>query len=542
MAESCAARLTSGNLARCMECTCIRHTELPHTSKLFADLMYYPDRVREFYPHVPFHPESYAAAARQVNLSAEHRAALISALREQNGPSGSLDLLAKPGTVAVVTGQQVGLFSGPAYTIYKALTAARLARELTSAGIPAVPVFWLATEDHDFAEVNHAWVFDADHQPVKLEVAGPALANQPVGEVRLASTPVDRLRDSLRTWPFGADVADRVALAYIPGRTLGQAFAALLRDLLAPFDILQIDPMAPAVRELAAPTIRAALSRAPELKQLLLERNRELNAAGYHAQVHLEDETSLFFLLENGRRVALRKRNGEYLSAEGRFLPEQLMERAARISPNALLRPVVQDSILPTVAYIGGPAELAYLAQAEVLYRALLGRMPVAAPRSGFTIVDARGRKLMNRFRLCLNDFFHGEDALRERISSALVPASLRGTLEETRGAVGHAVDRLKTELAAFDPTLDAAVRKSYNKIAYQLSKIERKAGREMLTRDVRAVQDARYLSNLVYPRKHLQERLYSIIPFLAKHGPGLIHELAESINLNCPDHQLLVA
>ena len=303
-------------------------------------------------------------------------------LRQQNGPGASLDLLAKPGTVAVVTGQQVGMFSGPAYTVYKALTAARLARELTVRGIPAVPVFWLATEDHDFAEVNHTWVFNREHRPVKLEVNGAVASNQPVGEVRLTSIPIDGLRDSLREFPFGAEVTDRVAAAYVPGRTLGEAFGALLRDLLGAFDILQIDPMAPGVRELAAPTIRTALAQAPELKRLVLERNRELNAAGYHAQVHVEDETSFFFLLENGRRIALRKHNGNYVSREAPFSPEELMERADHISPNALLRPVVQDSILPTVAYIGGPAELAYLAQSEVMYRVLLGRMPVAVHRA----------------------------------------------------------------------------------------------------------------------------------------------------------------
>jgi len=525
-----------------MECTCVRQTELPNTSKLFADLVYHPERVRSFYSYIAQDPESYVSSAKQVNLSPERRAALVAALREQNGPSASLDLLAQPGTVAVVTGQQVGLFSGPSYTIYKALTAARLAKELTARGIPAIPVFWLATEDHDFAEVNHTWVFDGKHQPVKLEINGSAVSNQPVGEVRLTSVPVDVLREALREFPFGAEVADRVAMAYIPGRTLGQAFGDLLRDLLSGFDMLQIDPMAPAVRSLAAPTIRAALAQAQELKKLVVERNRELNAAGYHAQVHVEDETSFFFLLENGRRIALRKHNGDYLSPDGRFSPEELMERAEHISPNALLRPVVQDSILPTVAYIGGPAELAYLAQSAVLYRTLLGRMPVAVHRSGFTVVDQRGRKLMHRYQLCLSDFFHGEDALRERVSAALVPGGLRGVVEETRGSLSQAVEKLEAELAAFDPTLDAAVRKSYNKIAYQLSKIERKVGREMLARDERASHDASYLQGLIYPRKHLQERLYSIIPFLAQHGFALINELADNINLHCPDHQLLVA
>jgi len=524
-----------------MECTCIRHTELPHTTKLFADLVYHPERVSAFYPYAPYDPESYVTASRQISLSMERRAALVSVLREQNGPSASLERLAHPGTVAVVTGQQVGLFSGPAYTIYKALTAARLASELTGRGIPAVPVFWLATEDHDFAEVNHAWVFDTEHKAVKLEIDSTTGSNQPVGEIRLGSVPVDDLHAALREFPFGAETADRVAMAYLPGRTMGQAFGALLRDLLGAYDILQIDPMAPAVRELAAPVIRNAIQQAPELKRLVMERNRQLNAAGYHAQVHVEDETSFFFLLENGRRMALRKQNGNYLSQDVRYSPEELMERATRISPNALLRPVVQDFMLPTVAYIGGPAELAYLAQSDVLYRALLGRMPVALHRSGFTVLDRRSRKLLDRYGLCLPDFFHGEAALRERVAAALVPPGLTGVLEQTRSAVGQNVQRLEGELAKFDPTLDTAVRRSYNKIAYQLSKIERKVAREMLARDERASRDASCLNGLIYPDKHLQERFYSIVPLLAKHGPELIGQLYEGIHLECPDHQLLV-
>lgn len=524
-----------------MECSCLRHTELPHTTKLFADLVYHPERVAAFYPYPPNNPESYEAAARQIQLSAERRAALVSELHAQNGPSASLERLAQPGTVVVVTGQQVGLFSGPAYTIYKALTAARLASELTSRGIPAVPVFWLATEDHDFAEVNHAWVFDAAHQPVKLEIDSARESNQPVGEIRLAGVPIEALRVALREFPFGVEAADRVAMAYLPGRTLGEAFGTLLRDLLGAYDILQIDPMAPGVRELAAPVIRKALAQAPELKRLVMERNGQLSAAGYHAQVHVEDETSFFFLLHNGRRVALRKQNGNYVSPEGRFTPEELMERATHISPNALLRPVVQDSMLPTVAYIGGPAELAYLAQAEVLYRALLGRMPVAVHRSGFTVLDRRSRKLLDRYGLCIPDFFHGEVALRERVARALVPPGLANVLEETHNAVGGSVQRLEGELARFDPTLDTAVRRSYNKIAYQLAKIERKVGREMLARDARATHNAACLNGLIYPEKHLQERFYSIIPFLAKHGPELIGQLYEGIHLDCPDHQMLV-
>jgi len=153
-----------------METACIRHTEIPHTSRLFSDFQYHFDRVSRFYAHPPGDPASYAAVASQMRYPPERRAALVAALRTRNPGNASLDLLARPETVAVVTGQQVGLFSGPAYTIYKALTAARLAAQLNSQGIQAVPVFWLATEDHDFAEVNHTFVFDASHRTIPLSV------------------------------------------------------------------------------------------------------------------------------------------------------------------------------------------------------------------------------------------------------------------------------------------------------------------------------------------------------------------------------------
>ncbi len=220
-------------------------------------------------------------------------------------------MLARPGTVAVVTGQQVGLFSGPSYTIYKVLHAVKLAQWLTANGIPAVPVFWLATEDHDFAEVNHAWVFDAAHQPVKLEMRRSSGA-QPVGGVALVAPPVRELRTALEGMPFGEEVADAVEETYRAGSTMGQAFGELLRRLLAAFDVLQVDPMLPEFRELAAPAMRAAVEAAPELTAAVLARNEELAAAGYHAQVHVEEQTS--FVLPAGGRPGVP---GSYKESAG---------------------------------------------------------------------------------------------------------------------------------------------------------------------------------------------------------------------------------
>lgn len=520
--------------------SCVRQTDLPHTSALFADVLYHPERTASFYGHERHDLEAAQATARQIDFSAERRAALVAALRLMNPESPALERLAQPGTVAVMTGQQVGLFSGPAYTIYKALTAAKLAETLTENGVPAVAAFWLATEDHDFAEVSHTWIFDGEHRPSKVEMARTASA-QPVGGVTLSAPPLRELRAGLRGLPFGEETADLVEDAYRSGSSMGKAFGELLRAICKGFDILQVDPMLPAFRELAAPALRSAVDAAPDISERVMERNRELAEAGYHSQVHVENSTSFVFLLESGKRLALRRADRDYILNGRRFSAAELMDRAASLSPNALLRPVVQDSMFPTVAYVGGPAEMAYLAQSQAIYRTILGRMPVPIPRSSFTLVDERSHKLLARYGLGLGDFFHGQEVLHERIASKLVPPALRGKLSDTASTVNTALERLRGEIGAFDPTLTDALDRSARKIRYQLAKMERKVGREALQRDARAARDAASLYGLIFPERHLQERLYSILPFLAKHGLDLASRLYETVQLDCPDHRIVV-
>src|SRR5690242_6060388 len=281
-----------------MESSCVRHKLIPGTSKLFIDYLYHSDRVSRFYAGGGWDAEQVVDAARAMQFPAERRRKLVAALREQNGDSAALATLAQPETVAVVTGQQVGFLSGPAYTVFKALTAVKLAAHLTEQGIPAVPIFWLATEDHDLAEVDHAWVFNSEATPAKISIANTVVNGGPVGDVVLNEIPLADLKAAMAGLPFAAEAIGAVKAAYQPGKTLGTAFRHLIEHILRGLGLLYLDPLAPAIRELGAPLLRDVVERVPEMLDGLHRRNAELETAGYHTQVFVDKDSSLLFLLD----------------------------------------------------------------------------------------------------------------------------------------------------------------------------------------------------------------------------------------------------
>lgn len=519
-----------------MEQQCIRHTELPGATRLFGDLLYHFDRVERFYPHAPYDPDSLTGAAKQIVYPSDRREAMVAALRLSNPDSASLDRLAQPNTVAVVTGQQVGLFGGPLYTIFKALAAVKLSESLCARGTCAVPVFWLATEDHDLAEINQSWAFDSQFSPVSFTTASRNPLNGPVGPTPLRDIPMEALRAALRGMPFADEALALAERSYKDGETFGGAFRKFVEEILRPYGMIYLDPLQPEIRRIAAPFLSRALSLSGDLVRQVQERTRELEAAGYHAQVHLESNASLFFSLDGGRRSVL-KRNGELFND---LTLAALQERPELLSPNALLRPVMQDFLLPTVAYLGGPAELAYFAQSEPLYRTLLGRMPVVAHRASFTLMDHHVAKIARRYGLRLPDVLVPDVDLREKMARRLVPEGVTTQFGSARTAVEAELARLGGALQGFDPGLEKAFARSQAKMLYQLGKMERKTAREAMRRDERATADSRRLHNQIYPHRHMQERMYGILPFLATHGLDLIARVHQAVETGCPDHQVL--
>ncbi len=265
-----------------MNVVCIRHTDLPGSTSLFGDLVYRFDRVSQFYAYPPRLDEA-ANAAASIEYPAERRAALVAALAAQNAGAGAaadehLELLKSPETVVVATGQQVGLFGGPIFSIYKALTAAKYAAELRGRGQPAVAVFWLATEDHDLEEIDHAWVFNGRLEAHRVAAIAESQAGRPVGEVAMSDDPAASLADLLVGLPESQAVAEKVRRFYRSGARFGQAFRDFIRDLLAPYGLITLDPMDPAIRRLAAPFLAKAVEAGPELIDSLLERGENWKA------------------------------------------------------------------------------------------------------------------------------------------------------------------------------------------------------------------------------------------------------------------------
>lgn len=506
---------------------CIRHTDLPGTSRLFADYLYDFPRVAAWYEHDPSNGSSLERAARQIDYPRERRAQVASALAALNGPSEALHLFSQPSTVAVLTGQQVGLYGGPVYTLYKALTAVSVARQLNANGIPAVPIFWCATEDHDVEEVRSALFFEK-------QVSVDAHTDQhPAGQHALPVLP---------ELPVNGEMRSLLAKHYAEGQTFGSAFLGLLREILAPYGLLFADPLHPALRQTASPFLAEAARQAPTLTAKILARNQDLVSHGYHAQVHFEaGQTSLFFLMEDGKRQQLKFDGGRFHAGQRSWTPEELSAFGAALSPSALLRPVWQDWMFPTVAMVGGPGELAYFAQSEVIYRAMLGRMPVMLPRAFFTIVDAKSASLAARYRLPFAALLRPEADVELAVSQRLIPPPLLATLDESERRIERAFADLEQQLNAFDPTLVAASRKSQAKIRYQFDKNKRKIVNEVFRKSEQAQRHAEYLSHRLSPGGHLQERSYSLAAMLNEFGMDFPALILDNIHFGCHDHHVLL-
>lgn len=533
---------------------------IPHQSRLFLDYLKDPEALRKFYPSaVRFHHELQqrvpeVLAAHQVDR--DKVAGALAAMNQRWGAPeetlNNIDTLREADCVAVVSGQQAGLFTGPLYTVYKAIAAVKLAGCLRQRGTKAVPVFWIAAEDHDFVEVAKAEFIGRDCQLKQVEVSTSLhREGQPVGRVVLddsINTVVDELFELLPASEFAEDMKTLVQRAWQPGRGYVESFATMMTSLLGRYGLVFLDPLDPEMKKLAAPLYSAAVRQAPQIATAIEQRSRELESAGYHAQVLATGNSFPLFLHddEGARRALVRVENGKYQAkeAEKQYSIEELAELALaepqRFSPNVTLRAVVQDYLLPTIAYHGGAAEIAYFAQTAEVYRVLQRPATPILPRSSLTMIERHTGRVLERYGLMLADFFEGLEPVTKRVVEEHLGAATARNFTNAEQNVNQELDRLKQELQAIDPTLADALETGRKKINYQLEGLRTRFIRAQMTRDEAAHRQLQRAFDQLYPNKDLQERHINITSLLARHGTYVIEWIYNAINLGSNEHQVV--
>lgn len=526
------------------------------SSPLFRDYLSGSASAAPFYEGGGWNPDTLVARETGEREASQIHARVATALARQQRERGAeeaakaAESLAQPGAIAVVTGQQPVLFGGPLYVLYKALAAIRVAqrlRERRETGPPVVPVFWVASDDHDFAELRSIGVLDeagALHA-VRYEPSDEPLG-RPAHAIALDETLEGLLASLAGLLPAGAhrdEVMSLLARCYRPGRSLSSAFAELLSALLP--GLVVLDPSDPEIKELAVPVLRRELLESSPTSRLAAEVGRQLLGAGYHQQVPVRPGfLNLFVVLEERRRALSFDDGTVEIRGLGRTLP---VDEAARMldrspgdwSPGVLLRPLTQDALLPTAAYVGGPAEIAYHAQIGPAYQHFGLRRPILVPRPSLTLVEPAQSRALEAERLSLPELQEDPEAIAARWARESYP-DVEQAFAGAREALTREMETVERTLGALDPTLVAAAASARGRALHQIGTLHDKSVRALKKRDQVRTDRLRRTRDALLPGGAFQERGLAVVSLLARQGLAVIDEVRERMDPWARGHQVI--
>ena len=514
----------------------------PWIRRLAADYAFDFPQVAEFFAGDPNSPEAWRAAiARTQNLQRDREAIariLEAQQRRRGAPNEALQAAAQlrdRRSVAIVTGQQASLFGGPLFTLLKAITALKLAERVRKEhGIPAVAVFWIEGEDHDWDEVKRCGVMDAD-----LSVRSVALSDRDAPPTAVARVQLDdsvvaaanELATFLQPTEFSPDLLESLRQAYAPGVGMAEAFGRWLETLLGSHGLVVYDASDTAAKPLVSNLFATELERAGTTAQLAIAAGQSLQDRGYHAQAIPHDDTVALFHLNDGRNAVRRADDGFVVGDETHpreALIEEARQHPERFSPNVLLRPLVQDTLFPTVCYVAGPNELAYLAQLKGVYGAFGLPMPLIHQRATATIIDSNTMKFLTRHEFPFEALRAQDEAALNELLESQLPASVEASLQDAANAIDDRVGRLAREVAVVDPTLEGAARSTLVRMQDDLKKLQGKVIQAAKRKDDTLRRQYRHAQAQSFPGGHPQEREIAFVYFLNKYGPLLVDRLRD--------------
>lgn len=523
----------------------------PWIRRLAAEYVFDFAHVADFYAGNPAEPSGWRDAIARTQRHTRARDAVADLLEAQQRRRGApAEALASSGqlrdsrTVAVVTGQQAGLFGGPLFTLLKALTAIRLAERVRKDhNVPAVAIFWIDAEDHDWDEVKSCGVLDADLAFKPVSVGNPPGAHDgSIARVRLddsATAAVNDLEATLQSTEFTPGLMAALRRMYRPGAGMAEAFGEWLESVLGSRGLIVYDASDPAAKPLVADVFAHEVEHAVT-GRLAAETGARLEAAGLHAQVSAHDDRLALFHIDDGRE-AIRIQGNEFVIGDRVWSKASLLQRVreapAEFSPNVLLRPLVQDTLFPTVCYVTGPSELAYLGQLGGVYNSFGIPMPLMHQRATATILDSNGMKFLARHDFPF-ELLHAQDeaALNQLLESQL-PPGIEASLQDVLRAVEERMHVLAREVPQIDPTLEGATRSTLTRMQDDLKKLHGKIIQAAKRKDETLRRQYKHAQAQAFPAGHPQERQVGFVYFLNKSGPALVDRLAEELPLDMGAH-----
>ncbi|MBD3381868.1 MAG: bacillithiol biosynthesis cysteine-adding enzyme BshC [candidate division Zixibacteria bacterium] len=537
----------------------LSYKDLKSTSKLFWDFLNDFEKVAPYYCANFRRIDRFEKNASNMAKRDYKREELVAILTEQNKSYGfagktfdNIEKLRDTKSCVVFTGQQVGLLTGPMYTVYKTLTALKLAQEMEDKlDVPVVPIFWMATDDHDFEEVRHVHILDKLYNLHKIDYE----PNEPPGDRPMAFFNLDdnidlfnqEVLNSLPPSDYHSDIREMISDSYQPGQPIGEAFGRLLAKLFTDSGLVLVNPADDRIKRMAKPVFEKEIAEFESSNQIINLANTELKQLGYHLQVHhLENYTNLFYC--NGERSRIGYDGDSYFidGEDQKFSREELLDKLDQFpnhfSPNVLLRPVMQDHLFPTLAYIGGPAEVAYFAQIKDLHNHFKVQCPIVYPRISATVMDKFACRVMEKHELTMTDFID-EKHLQAKIKDIVeekIPAELDQKIEQDCDEINQRILSLEKYLADFDEGVQRTVRKTKGKVEYEIKQLREKIIKAYKKRNKGIVDGIERASEFLYPEQSLQERHFNIFNFIVRYGPEFMDKIDQHLKLDCYDHQVI--
>ena len=511
------------------------------------------EKVRELYTAPYGDRQSYQDKYNylQEKFPLENREFLSNALENYNRSLGAgektmenIKALKDKNTAAVVTGQQAGVLTGPLYTVYKAAAAVKLARKLTREGMKAVPVFWIASEDHDFQEIRSVLVQGTGGFPVKLQVEGDSFGH-PLDRVPFSEEEGERLIQELdRETPateFKGEILETLRDTARRSETFIRWFALLMTRLFEGTGLILFNPLLPEIRGKAGGLLSSICLQGDKIHEILSLREKELEEKGYHVQVEREKEHLNLFAFLPGGRAALLSQGGQVVTRQGDKLGQpgevakKIENNPGEFGPGVLTRPLMQEVLLPTLSYVAGPAELSYFSQLMPLYEHFNQRPPILYPRPSLTLVEPRMKRYMKKYSLSREDLFHLEQ-VRQNYLEEQGSRELQELFQGVEQNIREEYDTLHQELIKIEKGLGDLTQKNLGRIIKEVNYLKNKAEEALKAKNEKALSHFNILEQSVLPRGEAQERKYNIFPYFIKYGPGFVDKLTEEFPLE-PGH-----